>query len=145
MVAHQEDEPAATGEVAQLLDGSLRVRTVVDHVAQDDDRVVFSGIDGVDQAPQGRAATMNIANREQSVGRLLRYHSRLLKKQRPDNELKTSGKPRLRQSSVLKPFSRGLRISNACGQALDANSRSIGLLALCRLVVLKRVFVPFTP
>ena len=59
--------------------------------------------------------------------------------QRPDIGLKTSGKPRLRQGPVLKPFSRGLCIPNACVQAFDATSRTIGLLALCRVVVKKQV------
>jgi uncharacterized repeat protein (TIGR01451 family) len=55
--------------------------------------------------------------------------------QRPDIGLKTSGKPRLRESPVPKPFSRGLCIPDACVQAFDATSRTIGLLALCRVVV----------
>ena len=68
MVAADEDEVAAAREVDELLDAIPRIRPPVDDVAEDDDRVLGLGIDGLDEGLQGGGTAVDVADGEESVG-----------------------------------------------------------------------------
>jgi hypothetical protein len=66
MVAANQDESATAGEVDKLLDTVLRIRSPVNHVAEDDDRVFRLRIDGLDEGPQCGGTPVYVSDCEQA-------------------------------------------------------------------------------
>ncbi len=67
VVPFQENELTAARKVNELLDDLVCFRTVVDHVAQDNDRVVGLRIYGLDKGAQGRRAAVDVSDRDESL------------------------------------------------------------------------------
>lgn len=69
MVAAKQDQATAFREIHKVLDAIPGVWSPVNHVSENDDRILGLGADFLDERPQARGTAVDVADSERTSGK----------------------------------------------------------------------------